>query len=102
MPQGLLYGVTEQGILEVSDVETGERVYRRRIDFDGGRADPSLCLAGGLLYLSSNRGLSIVIRPGPEYEELSRNRLEEFSSSLAFAGSRLYVRTRRHLWCIGR
>jgi hypothetical protein len=99
--EGLLYSVTEQGILEVNDAETGQRVYRQRLDLGGGRADPSLCLAGGLIYLSANRGLTIVIRPGRAYEELCRNQLDDFSSSLAFAGSRLYIRTRRHLWCIG-
>src|SRR5207244_2417681 len=26
--EGLLYGVTEQGVLEVSDAKTGEQVYR--------------------------------------------------------------------------
>lgn len=99
--EGLLYSATEQGIFEVTDAKTGERVYRKRLNFDGGRADPSLCLAGELIYISSNRGATIVIRPGREYDEVARNSLDDFKSSLCFAGSRMYVRTKGHLWCIG-
>ncbi len=99
--EGLLYSTTEQGIFEVTDAKTGERVYRKRLNFDGGRADPSLCLAGGLIYISSNRGATIIIRPGRKYDEVARNSLDEFKSSLCFAGSRMYVRTKGHLWCIG-
>jgi hypothetical protein len=103
--EGLLYSVTEQGILEVVDAKTGKREYRERLEFDGGRADPSICLAGGRIYISSNRWTTVVIEPGRQYKELARNTLgekEECSSSPAFAGERMYVRTRKHLVCIGK
>ena len=98
---GLLYGVSEQGILSVTDVKTGENVYRQRLDFDGGRVDASLCLAGGFLFVSSTRGTTLVLRPGREFEQIARNDLEGFSSSLAFAGDRMYVRTQQSLFCVG-
>jgi outer membrane protein assembly factor BamB len=97
--EGLLYTVTEQGILEVIDAKTGEREYRKRLDFEG-RADPSLCVAGDLIYISSNRGTTLVLRPGREYEEVASNDLADFSSCLCFEGNRIYVRTKKHLWCI--
>ncbi len=98
---GLLYGVNERGILTVTDAKTGETVYRQRLDFDGGRVDASLCLAGNLLFVSNTRGSTLVIRPGREFEQVARNELEGFSSSLAFSGSRMYVRTAKSLYCVG-
>ena len=50
---GLLYAVAERGILDVTDAKTGRRVYRKRLDVDGGRVDASLCLAGGFLFVSN-------------------------------------------------
>ena len=97
---GLLYGVTDKGVLEVTEAKSGDRVYRKRLGFDGGRVDPSLCLAGGKIYVSNNRGTTVVFRPGRQFQEISRNDLEEFKSSLAFSGRRMYVRTRKHLYCI--
>lgn len=98
---GLLYNVTEQGVLEVSETRSGNLVYRKRLKIGGGRTDPSLCLAGGMLYVSGNRGTTLVVKTGRTYRELARNELEGFSSSLFFGGARMYVRTRKHLYCIG-
>lgn len=99
--KGLLYSVTEQGILEVTDTESGKRVYRQRLEFDGGRVDPSVTLAGNRLYVSNTRGATVVFLPGEEYQEIARCQLDEgFSSSLTFAGRRLYVRTRKYFYCV--
>jgi hypothetical protein len=99
--EGLLYSVTEQGILEVTDAKTGKRVYRQRLEFDGGRVDPSITLAGNRLYVSNTRGATVVFLPGREYEEIARCQLDDgFSSSLVFAGKRLFVRTRKYFYCI--
>ena len=98
---GLLYTVTEQGILEVTDARAGELVYRKRLEFGGGRVDPSVTLAGDYLYVSNTQGATVVLRPGREYEEVARCQLDDgFSSSLFFAGRRLYVRSGKFLYCI--
>ena len=99
--EGLLYSVTEQGILEVTNAKSGKRVYRKRLEFEGGRVDPSVTLAGNRLYVSNTRGATVVIHPGENYEEVARCQLNDgFSSSLVFAGRRLFVRTRKYLYCI--
>ncbi len=100
--EGLLYGVEEKGILTVTDAKTGERIYRKRLDFGSGRVDASLCLAGGLLFVSSTRGTTLVLRPGREFEQVAKNDFEGFSSSLAFSGERIYIRTSRFLFCVGK
>lgn len=99
--EGLVYSVTEQGILEVTDAKTGKRLYRQRLKFDGGRVDPSVALAGSHMYVSNTRGETVVFRPGKEFEEVARCHLKDgFSSSLTFAGRRLFVRTRKYFYCI--
>ena len=45
---------------------------------------------------------TIVLEPGREYKEIARNTLETFRSTPVFEGRRMYVRTLKHLWCIGK
>lgn len=99
--EGLLYALNASSIFSVVDAQTGQLVYEKRLDFGGGQSYPSLTLAGKRLYVSSDNGTTIVLEPGREYKELSRNTLETFRSSLVFEGERMYVRTTKGLWCIG-
>jgi outer membrane protein assembly factor BamB len=98
--EGLLYAVTTGGMLEVIDAASGEEVYRRRLGISN--LYSSITEAGGKLYISDTRGTTIVIAPGREYREVARNKLEGFGSSPVFSGRRMFVRTRQHLYCIGR
>ena len=97
---GLIYAATDQGILSVLDASTGKVVYEERLDHDG-TTYPSLSQAGNRIYVSSDKGTTIVVQPGREYRELARNKLEPFRSSLVFEGKRMYVRTHKFLYCIG-
>jgi outer membrane protein assembly factor BamB len=98
--EGLLYAASDQGILTVLDAATGKRVYEERLNL-GGVTYPSISLAGNRLYVSGDSGVTVVLQPGREYKEVARNRLEPFRSSLVFEGKRVYVRTTKHLYCIG-
>lgn len=98
---GLIYAMNASSIFSVVDAATGEVVAERRLDFGGGQSYPSITLAGNQLYVSSDNGTTIVLKPGREYQELARNSLETFRSSLVFEGKRMYVRTTKGLWCIG-
>ena len=75
-------------------------IYEKRLNLRGS-IYPSISLAGDHLYVSSDNGTTVVLKPGREYQELARNSLEPFRSSLVFEGKRLYVRTEKHLYCIG-
>jgi outer membrane protein assembly factor BamB len=97
---GLLYAASDQGILTVLDAATGELVYEERLNL-GGAIYPSISLAGNRVYVSSDNGATVVLQPGREYKELARNKLPSFRSSLVFEGKRVYVRTEKHLYCIG-
>jgi hypothetical protein len=96
---GLLYAASDQGILTVLDIATGQTVYEERLNL-GGSIYPSISLAGNRVYVSSDNGATVVLQPGREYKELARNKLESFRSSLVFEGKRVYVRTEKQLYCI--
>jgi outer membrane protein assembly factor BamB len=98
--KGLLYAASDQGTLTVLDALTGEEVYTKRLNLRGSTY-PSISLAGDRVYVSSDGGATVVLQPGREYKELARNQLEPFRSSLVFDGKRVYVRTAKHLYCIG-
>ena len=57
--------------------------------------------AADRVYVVSRNGTALVIRRGPEFEVLSRNRLDDsFSASPAIAGDELYLRGQLYLYCI--
>lgn len=99
--EGLLYTISEQGILVVRDAETGDELYTKRLRADGGQAFASPAAAGGRIYIGDFGGELWVIEAGDEYRELAKNKSHGLHGSPAFAGDRIYVRGRDHLYCIG-
>lgn len=97
---GLLYALTDDGRFWCIDAATGVMVYVEAV-FPAKGCYSSVVLAGPNLYVSNLKGETVVLAPGREFKELARNRLEPFASNLVFAGKRLYVRSQRHLFCIG-
>ena len=97
---GLIYAVNGNCNYSVVDAISGKVAYFDRLDF-GGRVYPSIAFAGKYVYVSSDNGTTIVLEPGREFKEIARNTLESFRSSPVFEGKRMYVRTLKHLWCIG-
>ena len=99
--QGLLYQLTETGILTVADATTGESVYRKRLDFGKrARVFSSVTLAGKNIFLASENGTCLVIKPGREFSEVARNQLKGFYGSPIFEGSRMFARGKDRLYCI--
>lgn len=100
--KGLVYAIHQARNLSVMDQATGKLVYEKKIDFLQGTVYPSPTLAGEYVFLSSEGGQTVVIKAGPEYQEISRNALEPFRACPVFAGSRMFIRGNRNLWCIGK
>ena len=46
-------------------------------------------------------GTTLVLKAGPEYQEVAKNSLEFFISTPQFRKNRMYVRTSERLYCIG-
>lgn len=95
---GLLYNLTTSGVLEVTDVKTGERLYRERLGLS--EVYSSLVLAGTHLYAFDTRGKTVVFKPGRAFERVAQNTLEGTGSCPVAAGGRLYVRGQQHLYCL--
>lgn len=96
---GLIYGATTEGILEVTDAASGDLVYRKRLDFDGNLYS-SVTAAGPYIYLGCTKGGTRVLKAGREFAEVAYNQLEDYGSNPIFAGKRMYLRGQTHLYCI--
>lgn len=98
---GLVYAVNQGQKLTVMDKKSGAVVYENNLNFLQKVAYPSPTLGGKHIFISSEGGQTVVIEPGREYKEVSRNTLEAFRSCPVFVGDRLYIRGLKNLWCIG-
>lgn len=96
--RGLLYGVTTEGILEVTDAATGEIVYRKRLEL--GRVYSSATAAGDYIYISGTDGTTLVLRAGREFQEVARNKLDGVGSCPVFVDGKMFLRTQKYLYCI--
>jgi outer membrane protein assembly factor BamB len=99
---GLLYLVTDKGLVSCLDAKTG------KVHYEGGRppsgtsfmASP-VAVAGHLL-MSSMDGDTIVLKAGTAHEVVRANSLgEPIAASPAVAGGRIYIRGEHHLFAIG-
>lgn len=96
-----LYVVSDRGILTCLDAVSGEEIWQERL---GGKFSASPLSANGLIYLQSENGETIIFRPGREYVEVARNRLEDDSvrtfASFAVHESSLLIRSETSLFRI--
>lgn len=98
--RGLLYVLSDDGILTVLETRTGAEVYRQRI---GGAYSASPVLAGDKIFLVSEAGKTTVVRPGRQFEQLAENDLGERTlASPAVVGATIYLRTEKALYRIGK
>jgi outer membrane protein assembly factor BamB len=100
--KGLLYFLkTNSNILSCLDAQTGKVHYsKQRLDgINGVYASPTA--VGDRVYILGRDGTAVVLRPGPEFEVLAVNELDDgFDASPALAGSEIFLRGRKHLYCI--
>jgi len=95
-----IYFVSSLGVLSCLDATTGEQLWQHRI---GGNYAASPIAADDKLYFVSQECMTTVLRPGREYQELSRNQLfGQTMASPAIAGSALLLRADRTLFRIER
>lgn len=92
---GLLYMVTDDGVVSCIDPKNGERIWKKAI---GGKYASSPIFGDGRLYFCSKQGKTTIVEPGREYKELAANELPGgFWASPAVSGKALYLRTKTHL-----
>lgn len=91
--------VSDDGLASALEAKTGRRLWKERL---GPHHSASPVAAGGYLYFTDDRGTTHVLKTGPTFERVARNELgEECYASPALSRGRIFLRTARHLWCLG-
>jgi outer membrane protein assembly factor BamB len=99
---GLVYVVTDNGVLSAYQVSDGTRVYQQRLGPAAGSFSASPIAANGRLYFASEDGVVYVVRAGRTFELLATNDMKEVCMATpALAGELLLVRTARALYALG-
>jgi outer membrane protein assembly factor BamB len=97
---GLMYMAGENGVVNVVDAATGERVWQERV---GGIFTASPVAGDGKVYLVSETGETVVLQAGRTPRVLARNTVDgHFVASPAIAGGRLFLRADDRLIAIGK
>jgi outer membrane protein assembly factor BamB len=91
----------DRGVLSCFDARSGQPIYAEPLPGAAGfKASPFL--ADGKIYCTDERGTTFVIAPGPKFELLAKNAVNEMSwASSAVAGGAIVLRTTEHILCIG-
>jgi outer membrane protein assembly factor BamB len=96
--EGLLYMVSDEGMLTCLEAATGKQLWRERI---GGTFAASPILADGRLYFCNQQGKTLVVKPGRTFELLATNTLQTgLMASPAVDGRAIFLRTKTHLYRI--
>jgi outer membrane protein assembly factor BamB len=92
-----LYMVTDKtGILTCVDARTGDERWNRRI---GGNYSASPLFADGKIYVQSEEGPALVIKPGRTFAKIADAGFEERTlASYAVGDNALFIRTAQHLY----
>lgn len=93
---GLLYMVSDAGIITCLDATTGKELWQKR---HAGNFWASPLYADGKLYFPNQEGNTIVLAAGKEYKLLAENKLDiGCTASPAVVGNALILRTRTHVY----
>lgn len=100
--KGILYSVTDSGILGAYQIATGNRLYQTRISPAAAGFSASPVAAGDKLYFASEDGDVFVVQAGPQFKLLATNPLgEPCMATPAVVDGTLFVRTRTQIVAIG-
>jgi outer membrane protein assembly factor BamB len=99
-----VYVVDENGVPHCYDLKTGEDRWKDVKRVGSGLTWGSMVHADGRLYVLMRGGDTVVLAANPRFELLAVNKLgpgEDTNSSLVVSGGDIFIRTFKHLWCIG-
>lgn len=96
----LLFMVSDNGIASCLDAKTGSVLWSERLD---GEFSCSPMYADGNIYISNQVGKTFVLEAGKTFNPVGENKLDSgCMASPAAVGDSLYLRTKTHLYCIGK
>lgn len=87
------------GLVHCMEATTGNILWKENL----GKQYPSAVLANGLVYMPNDAGIITVFKPGSTYENVAKNSIgESMFASPAISNGRIYLRGKKHLFCIGK
>ncbi len=96
----LLFMVSDNGIASCLDAKTGKTHWQERISGD---FSASPVYANGHIYFADQNGKTYVIAADKTFKQVALNRLPSgCMASPAIVGDNLLLRTKTHLYCIGK
>jgi hypothetical protein len=97
--QHALYVVGDHGVITCFATDTGKVLWKKRL---GGDFSASPVAADGLIYCTSEAGVTYVLKAGPEFEQVAENTLNEsVFATPALCGEQIFLRTEKNLYCFG-
>ena len=91
------------GIFDAYDLETGEEIFRGRLQHLGSGFSASPVGADGKIYISGEDGEMIVLKAGPEPAHIATNPMSEpLMATPALSEGVMFVRSSGSLFAIGR
>jgi outer membrane protein assembly factor BamB len=98
-----LYVPLDKGSLTCYEARTGKAVYKKQKLGARNTITASPIAGDGKIYVQTEGGECYVVKPGPEFEILAVNKLDEvFCASPAVSAGKIFLRGRKHLYCIGK
>jgi outer membrane protein assembly factor BamB len=95
----LVFMLTTGGMLTCLDAKDGKKQWDHDYDMEF-HASPSV--AGGRLYLFSQKGAAFVVEAARQFKELFRTEMADgFHASPAFAPDKIFLRGLTNVWCLG-
>ena len=95
-----IYWVSDNGFASCCDARTGKQHWQERLN---GPFSSSPIHADGRIYVCDQDGKSHVLATGTKYESIAVNKLDAgCMASPAAVADALFVRTKTHLYCIGK
>lgn len=95
-----LFTITDDGLARCCDVFTGRLRWQQRLP---GKYAASPVAAEGRIYFLNTAGRCTVVAASPKFDKLTENQLEdETRASIAISDGHLFVRGKKHLYCLGR
>ncbi len=98
-----LYVPQDKGSLTCYEARTGKVVYERQPLGTRTIITASPLAGDGRIYVQAEGGECYVVKPGPQFEILAVNKLDQtFCASPAVSAGKIYLRGLKHLYCIGK
>jgi outer membrane protein assembly factor BamB len=99
--QGRIYSINSAGVLVCAKAGDGTVLWQERLK-SGGPFAASPVAADGKIYVVNEKGICSVVRAGDKPEVLASNDLgDEVLATPALVNGAIFLRTDKHLYCIG-